>query len=183
MRILQALDEPVAPPTEPMLESFLQPVEGEPGKFRLTGSIPEALSSALSEQAARGEGDGVEVPRNFDLDATRARFDRLAERLSEAFGGPCEPGLAQDSACFGRIRIPAEATRTRTKRTRIPLPLSVDVSKFGGLATYGPRPTPAGQVLRIHPEDQRRIEPALIGLGYVVVPKQILDSPYDGPNA
>jgi hypothetical protein len=102
--------------------------------------------------------------------------------LSEAFGCPCDSGLAQDSASFGSIRIPAEASRSRTKRTRILLPLTVSVSKFGGLATYGPS-TPYGEVSYVHPDDRERIEESLTGLGYLLVPGHILDTPYDGPNA
>jgi hypothetical protein len=161
------------------LESILRPVDGAPGKYTLVESEP--LLAALSEQVARSRG-GLEAPRDFDLAATQGRFDRLAERLSEAFGCPCGSGLAQDSACFGSIWIPAEASHSRTKRTRIPLSLGVSVSNFGGLASYGPS-TPLGQVPYVHPDDRHRIEEALAGLGYLIVPEQILATPYDGPNA
>lgn len=133
----------------------------------------------MRERVARGET--LEVPRDFDLAATQGRFDRLASRLSEAFGCPCESGLAQDSTCFGSITIPGVATRSRTKRTRIPLSLHVSVSNFGGLATYGPS-TSSNQQPYVHPDDRRRIEKALTGLGYLIVPEHILDTPYDGPN-
>jgi len=158
--ILRALDEPGAPPEDIRLEPMLQ---------------------ALDEPIASGQGDGLEVPRDFDYVATQARFDRLVERLSESYGCPCDSGLAQDSACFGSVWIPGEASRSRTKRTRIPLRLSVSVSKFGGLATYGPH-TPCGQVAHVHPQDRQRIEEVLDRLGYLVVPGHVLTAPYDGPN-
>ncbi|MBM0232010.1 hypothetical protein JNW91_09115 [Micromonospora sp. STR1_7] len=172
--ILRALDEPVAPVAggigrEPILRAMVG------------GSMPEPMPAALNERVARGEGDGLEVPRDFDHAAVQGRFDRLAERLSETYGCPCDPGLAQDSACFGSIWIPAEASRSHTKRTRIPLSLSVSVSKFGGLATYGPS-GPSGHKPYVHPDDRQRIEQALAGLGYLIVPTHILATPYVGPN-
>ncbi|MEU7614265.1 hypothetical protein [Micromonospora sp. NPDC049204] len=171
---LRALDEPVAPVTALIgPESILRAL--------VEGAMPEPMRVALDERVARGEGDGIEVPRHFDHAAAQARFDRLAERLSEAYGCPCDSGLAQDSACFGSIWIPAEASRSRTKRTRIPLSATVSVSKFGDLATYGSS-SPHGQKPHLHPDDRQRIEPALTGLGYLIVPEHILATPYDGPN-
>ncbi|WP_433308144.1 hypothetical protein ACQP0U_16970 [Micromonospora sp. CA-269861] len=145
------------------------------------GIVPERTLAASNERVARGDGDGLEVPRDFDHAAAQGRFDRLAERLSGAFGCPCDSGLAQDSACFGSVWIPAEASRSRTKRTRIPLSLTVSVSKFGGLATYGAS-SPSGRHPHLHPDDRQRIEQALTGLGYLIVPERILATPYDGPN-
>lgn len=126
-----------------------------------------------------------DVPRDFDVSATQARFDLLGELLSEAYGHPLGGGTGpeQDTALFGTVSIPAELTRTRTKRTRIPLPLDVSVSNFGGLATCGPGyvagvPSPARAP--IHPQDRNRIEPALEELAYLVVPIEVLSTPYDG---
>jgi hypothetical protein len=174
--MLRALDEPVAPPDWSTLQLSLRSVLADP--------MPESVLSALNEQRARRARGGcdLEVPRDFDLAATQRRFDLLAERVSEAYGCPCDQGLMQDSAGFGSIGIPAEASRSRTKRTRIPLPLLVSVSKFGGLATYGPPSTPSGQVPYVHPDDRQRIEDALAELGYLLVPEHILATPYDGPN-
>ncbi|RAN94889.1 hypothetical protein GAR05_04655 [Micromonospora saelicesensis] len=173
--ILRALDEPIAP------------VQGGIGRESILramveGVVPEPTLAALDEGVARGDGDGLEVPRDFDHAAVQGRFDRLTERLNHAYGCPCDSGLAQDSACFGRIWIPAEASRSRTKRTRIPLSLTVHVSKFGGLATYGAS-SPGGHNPYLHPDDRQRIEQELTGLGYLIVPEQILATPYDGPNA
>ncbi|WP_433288152.1 hypothetical protein [Micromonospora sp. CA-244673] len=171
--ILRALDEPVAPPESIGRESILRAM--------VAGSMPEPMLAALNDRVARREGDGLEVPRDFDHAATQGRFERLAERLSEAYGCPCDSGLAQDSACFGSVWIPAEASRSHTKRTRIPLSLVVSVSKFGGVATYAAS-SPSDQKPYLHPDDRQRIEEALAGLGYLIVPKHILATPYDGPN-
>ncbi|MBQ0977172.1 hypothetical protein ACLQ3A_12830 [Micromonospora zamorensis] len=172
--ILRALDEPVAP------------VEGGIGResvlrAMVEGVMPEPMRAALHERVARGDGDGLEVPRDFDHAAAQGRFERLAGRLGEAYGCTCDSGLAQDSACFGSIWIPAEASRSRTKRTRIPLSLTVSVSKFGDLATYGAS-NPSEHKPFLHPDDRQRIEQALAGLGYLIVPEHILAAPYDGPN-
>lgn len=129
-----------------------------------------------------GQGDGLEVPRDFDYAATKSRFDQLAARLSEAFGIACDHGQPQDSACFGSIWVPAEATRTRAKRTREPFAVEVLVSNFGGLATYRALNVGWGQVVPVHSDDARCIEEALVGLGYLVVPMDVLDTRYDGPN-
>jgi hypothetical protein len=150
--MLRAVDEPVPPPLEATSES-----------------VP-------------GQGDGIEVPRDFDYAAAKGRFGRLVERLGETFGCPLDYGHPQDSACFGGITIPAEATRTRAKRTREPSALEVLVSTFGGLATYRPLNDYGNQVVPVHPDDRQRIEDALDGLGYVIVPKAVLDTLYDGPN-
>jgi hypothetical protein len=179
--ILRTLDEPVEPLRAISLESVLRPVDGKPGKYQLVGSLASELLAVRNEQAARSPGARLEMPFDFDIAAARGRFDRLAERLSEAFDWPCSSGLAQDSACFGTVRIPAEASRSRTKRTRIPLSLLVSVSSFGGLACYRPL-TPIGGVPHVHADDRHRISEALAGLGYLIVPEHILATPYDGPN-
>jgi len=97
--ILRALDEPLAPrEPPPPVESFLRPVDGSPGDFHLD---EEAMLAALSERPdLLGNHVGWEVPRDFDCAATQARFDRLTERLSEAFGVPLVAGTGpqQDAA-------------------------------------------------------------------------------------
>lgn len=143
-----------------------------------------ALDEPISPSSHQGpgQGDGLEVPRDFDYGAAKSRFDRLAARLSGAFGSVCDHGQPQDSACFGSIWIPAEATRTRAKHTREPFAVEVLVSSFGGLATYRALNVTWGQVVPVHQDDARRIEEALVGLGYLVVPMDVLDTRYDGPN-
>ncbi|MFY1615765.1 hypothetical protein [Micromonospora sp. WMMD736] len=172
--LLRELDEPV-PPVEHRLspESILRAM--------VDGTVPQSVLTAWNERLESGAGGDLEMPRQFDLAATQGRFDRLTERLSEAFGCQCVAWHPQDSACFGGIEIPAEASRSRTKRTRIPLSLGVSVSNFGGLATYGAS-APWGHTSHLHPDDGARIEEILTGLGYLLVPEHILATPYDGPN-
>ncbi|MCX5065476.1 hypothetical protein OOJ91_06240 [Micromonospora lupini] len=172
--LLRELDEPVAPVGHGLSPELLL-------RAMVEGSLPQSVRAASNERVEPFAGDGLEVPRHFDLAATQGRFDRLAERLSEAYGCRCDVWLAQDSACFGSIWIPSEVSRSRTKRTRIPLSLTVSVSNFGGLAACGSS-APWGHKPHLHPDDRARIEEALDGLDYLLVPEHILSAPYDGPN-
>jgi hypothetical protein len=123
---------------------------------------------------------GWEFPRGFDIGATQARFDRLGTLLSEAFGVPLTGGRGPqpDAAYFGDIEIPASATLTRAKRTRAGCALTVRVSNFANLATYRPE----DHCKIVHPDDDRRVGEALAAAGYAYIPRDILDSPYEGPN-
>ncbi len=179
--ILHDADEPVAPPENPLrIESFLRPVEGTTDEVVLDVSSALAALRAWQLERVPGQGD-LERPTGFDHDAAQDRLDRLTTLLSEAFGHPCDPGHAQDSACFGSVAVPGEATRTHQNRTRKHPYLQVSVSRFGRLATYASRsrqhPAPA-----VHPDDRQRIEQAIADAGYVHVPDHVLYSPYDGPN-
>jgi hypothetical protein len=181
--MLRALDEPVTPRFEGLelfeaMKAYLVErgvhIESESGE---TEGRPDSAGEGFPDFLT--PMPGVSLPRDFDLTAAKSRFDQLAERLGEDFGA-CGYGHAE-GACFGSIVIPAQATRTRAKRTRVPCALGVLVSSFGGLATYRPVNT-GDHVVPVHPDDRRRIEEALDGLGYQVMPRRVLDLPYDGPN-
>jgi hypothetical protein len=191
LAMLRELDEPL-PPREPYpsVQSFMTPVEGSPGTVRLD---ERAMLSALSRRAP-GDHIGWEIPRNFERAAAQGRFDVLAQRLGEAFGvhlvAPTGPD--QDAASFGTIDIPQEHTGARAKkRPDHRFPLAVVVSNFGHLAAYRhvrhsfrsvDDPDVPGTP-EVHPDDGRRIDEILAVLGYVAVPEDVLDAPYDGPNA
>jgi hypothetical protein len=151
------------------------------------------MLSALSRRAP-GDHVGWEIPRNFERAATQGRFDLLAQRLGEAFGVhlTAPTGPDQDAASFGSIDIPQEHTGVRVKkRADHRFPLAVVVSNFGNLATYrhvrhsfravDDRDVPGTP--EVHPDDRRRVDEILAVLGYVAVPEDVLDAPYDGPNA
>lgn len=179
--ILHDADEPVASPENPLrIESFLRPVEGTTDRVVLDVAGAMAAVQARMREKVPGQGD-LECPSGFDHDAAQDRLDRLATLLSEAFGVPCASDFAQDSACFGGVSVPAEATRTHQGRTRKHPSLQVSVSRFGRLATYGSR-SRQQPALAVHPDDRQRIEQALADAGYVHVPDHVLHSPYDGPN-
>jgi hypothetical protein len=145
-----------------------------------------ALLRGLDEPGVLGQEAGVCYPRGFDRAAQQARFDRLGALLSDAYGQPLSGGQGPypEASFFGWIHIPPEATLTRAKRTRIPFGLTVIASNFGDLATYVP--SSSGPVEptwpKVHPDDQSRVEGALMASDYVVVPHEVLQKPYDGPN-
>lgn len=144
-----------------------------------------ALLRASDEAGTRGQEAGICYPRDFDRAAHQARFDRLGALLSDAYGVPLSGGQGPypEASFFGWIHIPPEATQTRAKRTRIPFGLTVIASNFGGLATYAPYSSgPSEAWPKVHPDDQSRVEGALTALDYVVVPREVLEEPYDGPN-
>jgi hypothetical protein len=147
-------------------------------------ALDQPVQPALRAMSERepGHGDGLELPRDFDLAAAESRFGELVAWIEDAFGVPCEHGHPQDSACFGSVRIPSEATRTRAKRTRTPFAVEVAVSAFGRLAAYRAVGELWDQVVPVHPDDGQRIEEALDALGYVIVPMDVLATHYHGPN-
>jgi len=193
LAILRALDEPL-PPREPLpsIHSFMEPIEGSPGKVRLNG---QAMLSGLGGQILQGRHIGWEIPQNFDRPAAQARFNMLAGRLSEIYGVRLFAGTGphQDAAYFGEIYIAAEYTKASATHPIFQFPLTVVVSNFGSLATYhhaliadgpgDPSTLVAPERPPVHPDDQRRVEDVLTALGYVVVPEQVLNARYDGPNA
>ncbi|MFE5964558.1 hypothetical protein [Streptomyces sp. NPDC056463] len=65
----------------------------------------------------------LERPADFDLDASRDCFARLARALTERFGHSCSTGLAQDASFYGVIHVPADATG-------LARPMSVAMSNF-----------------------------------------------------
>lgn len=172
--LLLALDQPVEPSFNPLSEL-------EPGQVLTMDQLAELTFSPQSELEP-GQGDGLDVPRDFDLAAAESRFRELVALIEDAFGVPCEHGHPQDSACFGAISIPSEATRTRAKRTRTPFAVEVEVSAFGSLATYHPVGELWDQVVPVQSDDAQRIEGALDALGYVIVPMDVLAMRYNGPN-
>jgi hypothetical protein len=136
----------------------------------------------LDQPVEPRSGEEVERPRGFDRTAAESRFAELAAWIEDAFGVPCEHGYNQDSACFGSVTIPPEATRTRAKRNRTPFAVEVAVSAFGRLAAYHAVGQIWDQAVPVHPDDGQRIEEALDALGYVNVPMDVLATHYDGPN-
>jgi hypothetical protein len=194
LAILRALDEAL-PPREPLpsIQSLMEPIEGSPGKFRFNG---QAWLSVVGGQKLQGRHVGWEVPQNFDRAAAQARFDMLAERLSDIYHVRLVAGTGpqQDAACFGEIGIAAKHTKTSATHPVFQFPLTVIVSNFGNLVTYhhalvahnppgDPSTLDVPERPPVHPDDQRRVEEVLTALGYVVVPKRVLNARYDGPNA
>jgi hypothetical protein len=124
--------------------------------------------------------DHLETPADFDLAATRARFEQLVTGLDTAFDCQSDADRSvQDASLHARVEVPGGATATGG-------PLVVCVSNFGSLATVSienPGAYDAAELeLLLDPEDAARLYGVLDELGYVVVPEAPLWQDYDGPS-
>ena len=122
----------------------------------------------------------LERPAGYDQAVTRARFDRLAQRLDSDFSALCSVDRdVQDASHHGRIEIPEQATASQVR-------LVLVVSNFGNmvvLAAENPgshTDVEAGAIIAV--EDRNRIGDALADLGYVLVPEEPLWQVYDGAS-
>lgn len=69
------MDEPAEPVTSIRLKPVLPPVDGASGESTpLVESYPESMLPVPHERTSPVEGDGLEVPRDFDLAATLGLF-------------------------------------------------------------------------------------------------------------
>jgi hypothetical protein len=124
--------------------------------------------------------DHLKTPAGYDFDATRARFERLVQRLDTAFDCRSDADRSvQDASLHARVVVPAEATATGER-------VVVCVSNFGSLATVslenpGAYGTAELETL-LTEEDAARVHGALDDLDYVVVPEEPLWRDYDGPS-
>ncbi|MEV0281196.1 hypothetical protein AB0I22_33085 [Streptomyces sp. NPDC050610] len=120
-----------------------------------------------------------EFPRDYDHVATRARFDRLAADIGEAFD--CTYSVVrgiQDASFHGNIVIPTIATKSDSF-------VVIRFSNFGSLITAG-----AGDISAdtaepadgLHDEDRSRIKAAAVALDCLWMPRHILRKRYDGPT-
>lgn len=124
--------------------------------------------------------DHLEVPADYDHDATRRLFDDLVDRLDAAFSCRTESDRnVEDASLHARVEIPAAATETRER-------LVISVSNFGRLATVSVTNPGAWSQAEFEellaPDDASRIFAALDTFGYQVVLEEPLWSDYDGPS-
>ncbi|MFE7131766.1 hypothetical protein ACFVIM_12960 [Streptomyces sp. NPDC057638] len=120
----------------------------------------------------------LEVPRDYDHTAARARFEQLAARLDQRFHCVCgvDRGV-QDASYHGTIVIPAATTASGDR-------ITITVSNFGDLVamTLG---NPGSydeeeEHLLFESTDRRRVEDELEALGYTAVSEHLLQRRYDG---
>jgi hypothetical protein len=129
------------------------------------------------------DSERLERPMHYDRAATGLKFGGLVRRLEADFGASCESERdTQDSSEYGRVHIPADATACGTR-------IVVCVSKFGSLAEVcAENPGAFLGTDEAHEEgaldlgDLATVERALVDLGYVSVPEELLESDYDGPS-
>ncbi|MER6399278.1 hypothetical protein ABT263_25005 [Kitasatospora sp. NPDC001603] len=127
----------------------------------------------------------LEWPRSFDGDEIAVRFGSLVDRLEGDFAAHCTTVAGrenQDSSEYGRIFVPGDATVCGTR-------IVVCVRQFGSLALVcADNPgaflgTDEAQAEgELDGADLARVNQALVELGYVVVPEELLESDYDGPS-
>lgn len=123
----------------------------------------------------------LEWPKGYSKTALAVPFGCLVSRLEGDFGMSCTSERdTQDSSQYGRLVVPAEATVCGTR-------IVVCVSKFGSLALVSADnpgaflSTDDAQAQgELDAGDFSRVEQALIDLGYVVVPEELLEVRYDG---
>lgn len=122
-----------------------------------------------------------EFPADYSRAEVADSFSRLARQIASRFATNCEIDRdIQDSAQYGRIEVPAEATIRRTK-------IVILVSKFKPLtmvAADNPGAFLGTDEARaegaLDASDLEKVEQELARSGYVVIPEELLTSSYDG---
>ncbi|MFD7898413.1 hypothetical protein [Streptomyces sp. NPDC059743] len=125
--------------------------------------------------------EGLESPADYSKAEVANAFNRLVVRINSDFSTNCETDQnIQDSAQYGRLEVPAESTVCGTR-------IVVLVSKFKPLAMVAadnPGAFFGTEDARAEGEldsgDLEKVEWALVSLGYVMVPEELLTTHYDG---
>ncbi|MFJ2163487.1 hypothetical protein [Streptomyces sp. NPDC087856] len=123
----------------------------------------------------------VEFPADYSEAESAASFGRLAAQIGSRFSTRCEIDRdIQDSAQYGRIEVPGDAT---VRGTRI----VVLVSRFRPLAMVAvdnPGAFLSTDEARadgaVDAGDLEKAEETLVGAGYVAIPEEVLADRYDG---
>lgn len=127
--------------------------------------------------------DWLEWPRGYNRREAAVPFARLVSRLEDDFTTRCTAEQdTQDSSEYGRVTVPADATVCGMR-------IVVCISKFGSLALISadnPGAYLGTQEAQAEGDldatDLATVEQALTGLGYVVVPEELLTTRYDGTS-
>ncbi|MEV7616161.1 hypothetical protein [Streptomyces sp. NPDC089799] len=122
-----------------------------------------------------------EAPANYNAADAAASFSRLTVQVGSRFSMPCEIDQdIHDSAQYGRIEVPGEATVCGTR-------IVVLVSKFKPLAMVAadnPGAFLGTDEARTEGEldasDLEKVEQVISESGYVTIPEELLTSRYDG---
>ncbi|AWN25021.1 hypothetical protein Sliba_00010 [Streptomyces nigrescens] len=124
-----------------------------------------------------------ETPADYNAADAAASFSRLAVQVGSRFSTPC--GIdrdIQDSAQYGRIEVPGEATVCGTRIVAL-------VSKFKPLAMVAAdNPgaflgTDEAQAEgELDANDLEKVEQVLAESGYITIPEELLERSYGGPT-
>ncbi len=120
----------------------------------------------------------LEYPEDYDQLEAGARFERLIRGLEQRFQCQCQVDQnVQDASFHGDIVVPAERTASGQQ-------IWIRISNFGGLAVYSPERlgshTDAEKLNALPEADRNRVEGTLTGLGYLIVPEDLLVQRYNG---
>lgn len=145
--------------------------------------VTESWADLLELLRELDDPQWLEWPASYDRNAVAARFGELVARLEGDFEAPCVAKQdTQDSSEYGRATVPVEATVCGTR-------IVVCVSKFGSLALVcAENPgafletQDAQDEGELDAADLASVERALVDLGFTVVPEELVESDYDGPN-
>ncbi|MGC4938926.1 hypothetical protein [Kribbella sp. DT2] len=146
------------------------------------GSLPADLG--LMELLRRLDDPvRLESPAGFNRKQAAISFGQLAEQLNSHFNTRCETDRDfEDASEFGRVAVPAAATVCGTQ-------IVVQLSKFTPLSMIAAEAPgaffgiqDARSAGKVDPTDVHKVEQTLISLGYVPMPEEVLQYPYDGPT-
>ncbi|MFF7530879.1 hypothetical protein ACIP6Q_06140 [Streptomyces bobili] len=144
--------------------------------------MTESEADLLALLRGLDDPEWLEWPRDYNRSETAVLLGRLVARLEGDFAARCLAEQdTQDSSEYGRVVVPTEATVCGTR-------IVVCVSKFGSLALVcadNPGAFLGTEEARAEGEldaaDLARVNRALVDLGYLVVPEELLERDYDGP--
>ncbi|MCX5443738.1 MULTISPECIES: hypothetical protein [unclassified Streptomyces] len=145
--------------------------------------MTESEADLLALLGELDDPEWLEWPQHYDLGETAARFGGLLARLEGDFAARCtDEQDTQDSSEYGRLVVPADATVCGTR-------IVVCVSKFGSLALVcADNPgaflgTGEAQAEgELDAADLEKVCGTLAGLGYAIVPEELLECDYAGPS-
>ena len=145
------------------------------------GRIMERNARLMEMLRRLDDPQGAEFPADYSGTEAAASFGRLAAQIGSRFSTRCEIDRdIQDSAQYGRIEVPGEATVCGTR-------IVVLVSRFQPLAMVAvdnPGAFLGTDEARAEGEldesDLEKAEEALVESGYVAIPEELLANRYDG---
>ncbi|MEU7980469.1 hypothetical protein AB0B63_18295 [Micromonospora sp. NPDC049081] len=127
--------------------------------------------------------ESPEMPADYDAADAAASFSRLAVQVGSRFSTPCEIDRdIQDSAQYGRIEVPGEATVCGTGIVALVSrfkPLAMVAADNPGAFLGTDEAQAEGE---LDANDLEKVEQVLAESGYITIPEELLARSYDGPT-